>query len=320
MNPAYSVILFTTASGAGYGLLFWLGLRAMLGTAQGWAALAALGLGLVLVTIGLLSSTFHLGHPERAWRAVSQWRSSWLSREGVAALATYVPAGLLGLGWLLADRAPGTELVGLLLAAGAVVTVVCTGMIYASLRTVPAWSMTLVPALYLMLAAGTGAVLLAVTDALSGRNAAVAATIGALMLAGGLLLKLAYWRRIDADPLPHTAAEAIGIPGASAIRQLDPPHTRPNYVMREMGFAVARRHAARLRTGAIGLLVAAILLCLAAALEPALSALALLLAVPVTAAGVWIERWLFFAEARHLSMLYYDPARAGGGTGPARAG
>jgi hypothetical protein len=52
-------------------------------------------MGGLLVSLGLLSSTFHLGHPERAWRAFSQWRSSWLSREGVAAVATYLPAGLL---------------------------------------------------------------------------------------------------------------------------------------------------------------------------------------------------------------------------------
>ena len=100
MHPAYSVILFTTASGAGYGLLFVLGLSAVFGfdlpQSPGFA-LTALGLALGLISLGLLSSTFHLGHPERAWRAFSQWRSSWLSREGVAAVVTYVPAGLLAL-------------------------------------------------------------------------------------------------------------------------------------------------------------------------------------------------------------------------------
>jgi hypothetical protein len=59
------------------------------------SAIVSLVIGGVLVTLGLLSSTFHLGHPERAWRAFSQWRSSWLSREGVAAVATYVPAAAL---------------------------------------------------------------------------------------------------------------------------------------------------------------------------------------------------------------------------------
>src|SRR6056297_2511505 len=102
MHPAYSVIVFTTASGAGYGLLALLGVWGMMG---GHAPSTAFGLisGAVafgLVTLGLLSSTYHLGRPERAWRAFSQWRSSWLSREGVAAVATYVPAGLFAIGWI----------------------------------------------------------------------------------------------------------------------------------------------------------------------------------------------------------------------------
>ena len=312
MNPDYSVILFTTASGAGYGLLFWLGLEAVLGRAGGWPALAALGLGLGLVTVGLLSSTFHLGHPERAWRAVSQWRSSWLSREGVAALATYVPAGLLGLGWLLADRVPGEAVLGLLLMAGCVATVVCTGMIYASLRTVPEWNMRLVPGIYLAFAGGTGALLLAMLDAFRRGEGGAMPVLAALLLAAGLALKLLYWRRIDGAALPHDAAEAIGIPGASDIRVLDPPHTRPNFVMREMGFAVARRHARRLRAAAIVLIAAAAFLCLSAAILPGLDPLPLLVAVPLAGLGVWTERWLFFAQARHLSMLYYAPGLGAG--------
>ena len=34
-----------------------------------------------LASGGLIASTFHLGHPERAIKAFTQWRSSWLSRE-----------------------------------------------------------------------------------------------------------------------------------------------------------------------------------------------------------------------------------------------
>ncbi|MEM9784774.1 MAG: DmsC/YnfH family molybdoenzyme membrane anchor subunit, partial [Pseudomonadota bacterium] len=94
MHPAKSVILFTTASGAGYGLLIWLAIFSATGAIapdRGFG-LIAFTLSLGLVTGGLLSSTLHLGHPERAWRAMSQWRTSWLSREGVAALVTYAPA------------------------------------------------------------------------------------------------------------------------------------------------------------------------------------------------------------------------------------
>ena len=108
MHPAYSVIVFTCASGAGYGMLVWLGVAALAGT---WGprstgmTLAALGLSFFLVTIGLLSSTLHLGRPERAWRAFSQWRSSWLSREGVMALVTYAVGGMFALVWLLDGHA-----------------------------------------------------------------------------------------------------------------------------------------------------------------------------------------------------------------------
>ena len=101
MNPAYSVILFTTASGAGYGLL---ALTAMAGASHGRAstvgfAITLLVVALALITTGLLSSTLHLGRPERAWRAFSQWRTSWLSREGVLAVATYPAAFAFCLCW-----------------------------------------------------------------------------------------------------------------------------------------------------------------------------------------------------------------------------
>src|SRR3546814_4853981 len=83
MHPAASVIFFTTASGAGYGLLFLLGIAGAFGLAPPDLALGLVGftLSLGLITAGLLASTFHLGRPERAWRALSQWRSSWLPRE-----------------------------------------------------------------------------------------------------------------------------------------------------------------------------------------------------------------------------------------------
>ncbi|MDH3582039.1 MAG: dimethyl sulfoxide reductase anchor subunit, partial [Hyphomicrobiales bacterium] len=107
MHPAYSVILLTTASGAGYGLLILLSLYGLLGfvPAGRWLGFAGFGVAFALITIGLLASTFHLGRPERAWRAFSQWRSSWLSREGVLATMTYVPTGLFALGWVLFETA-----------------------------------------------------------------------------------------------------------------------------------------------------------------------------------------------------------------------
>src|SRR5204863_4654776 len=78
MHPAYSVILFTTASGAGLGLLAWLALLGLLDAvpADRWLGVAGLAVAFLLVTGGLIASTSHLGRPERVWRAFSQWRTS----------------------------------------------------------------------------------------------------------------------------------------------------------------------------------------------------------------------------------------------------
>src|SRR3712207_106543 len=153
MHPALSVIVFTTSSGMGYGLLTLLGLGGAFGllpAAPGFG-IAAFALALGLVTVGLLSSLLHLGRPERAIRAFSQWRSSWLSREGVAAVATYIPALLLGAAMLSGPSLLATPL-GLLTALGAGATVYCTGMIYASLKPVRQWRHPLVVPGYLLLA------------------------------------------------------------------------------------------------------------------------------------------------------------------------
>jgi len=313
MHPAYSVIVFTTASGAGYGLLFWLSLAHVAGwLPEGrWTPFIALALALVLITLGLLSSTLHLGRPERAWRAVSQWRSSWLSREGVAALATYVPAGLLALAWLFGVDAAPTGVLATLSAIGAVATVWCTGMIYASLRTIRQWHQPLVPVVYLALAAASGALLLALILSLAGAETARAVATAGWSLTAAMVLKLAYYAAIDRNPGQNTAGLALGMTAEARVRPLDPPHTQPNYVMREMGYAVARRHATRLRRIALACLFAlplALVLLVLAGGAPAVPPL-LLAAVSATA-GLVTERWLFFAEAEHVAMLFYGRARA----------
>jgi len=307
MNPAGSIVFFTTASGAGYGLLYWLGLLRPLGLIPGdpWFGLVALGLALLLITVGLLSSLAHLGHPERAWRAISQWRSSWLSREGVAALLTYLPAVLFGIG-LLGDIPALAAPMGLLAATSAMVTVYSTGMIYASLKPIRQWHHPLVVPGYLMLAAFSGAALLAMLAAFWG-NGAVPAVLALLTGAGGVLLKTAYWRGIDTQPPEATAESATGLGQIGKVRPLDPPHTQTNYLLREMGFRIARKHAAKLRrivlAAGFGL---PMLLALLALLTGGAAAMALLTIGAVLAlGGLLVERWLMFAEATHTVTLYY---------------
>ncbi len=330
MNPAFSVIFFTTLSGAGYGVLTWLG--ALLATsrfdlfARGqapgaslWLLLLALGLllcGCALATIGLVSSLFHLGKPGRAWRAFSQWRTSWLSREGVLAMLTFVPAVWLGV--LIALALAGADAgaarlqrlapaLGAAMAVLALITVACTAMIYASLTPIPAWRHQLVVPVYLAFAVLTGGLLLATLLALAGtvvgNLAAFAALLAALALAA---LKWRYWRDIDATPLPATRGAAVGLPGRT-VSVFERPNTEANYITREMGFVLARKHARRLRPIALVLFAGVPALCMLPAwlLVHVDAAPWFAVAAASALAGAFVERWLFFAEAKHLVTLYY---------------
>ncbi len=317
MHPAYSVILFTTASGAGYGLLALVSLLALLGVIppERWLGVALFGIAFFLVTLGLLSSTFHLGRPERAWRAFSQWRSSWLSREGVIAAFTYIPAGLFALGWVVfGNISPPWNIAGWLTCLCAIATVWCTGMIYASLKTIPQWHQPLVAPLYLFLAVASGGVLLNMVLRLFDRPADIAGGIALAGLAGAFLTKFLYWRSIDTASDTHTAEQATGLGTFGKVRQLEPPHSQPNYVMREMGFTVARKHAVRLRFLAVlfgfVLPIAATTFVLALDASVGLSIATSVLAFTSMAIGMIIERWLFFAEARHVVTLYYGAQTA----------
>ncbi len=310
MHPAYSVILFTAASGAGYGLLCLLGFGAAFGMLppDRMFGLAGLALSLALITAGLLSSTAHLGHPERAWRAVSQWRTSWLSREGVLAVATYLPAGVLGIGWVIFGRTEGLfALAGLVAAILSILTVIATGMIYQSLATIRHWHQPLTTPVYLTLALATGALLLALLLAMFGFGVMTAALVASVLLAAAGFLKLAYWRAVDAAPPRATPESATGLGRFGKVRQFEAPHSQANFVMREMGFGVARKHAVKLRR-LVGVLLfgVPIMLCLLAAwIGGVLSIVSLLLATVSAAFGVVTERWLFFAEAEHVVMNYY---------------
>ena len=315
MHPALSVIVFTTFSGAGYGLLAWLGTWAAVGwlPANRGLAAASLALSLGAITIGLLTSTLHLGHPERAWRAFSQWRTSWLSREGVSSVATYLPALIFALGWLGIGSTSGIwALFGAITAACAVTTVVCTAFIYVSLKPIQRWSNAWVLPNYLALAAMTGALWLNAILSLFGSvdTRLVIATLAAIPVA--TLLKLGYWRFIDGTASRSDSGTATGLGALGRVRLFEAPHTSENYLMKEMGFHIARKHSAKLRMIAlVAGFALPLVLTLSGLLVPAIlvpfSAMA---AAVIATLGVLVERWLFFAEAKHTVMLYYGAERA----------
>jgi DMSO reductase anchor subunit len=314
VHPSASIIVFTTLTGAGYGLLFWLGLGAAAGLLPPDRAfvLSALGLALLVVTGGLVSSAFHLARPERAWRAFSQWRTSWLSREGVASVATYLPA--LAFGWRSWFGATDAMLraAALLTAAGAAATVVCTAYIYRSLKPIAHWSNGWVPPNYLALGAMTGALWLAALAAVFGDRIRDALGLAVATILIAAPLKLLYWRHIGGRPGALTPEAATGLGNLGRVRLFEAPHTEANYLLKEMGFAIARRHSRRLRRIAFELAFAIplLLVLIAAATGGWQRAAALLAAATLATLGVLVERWLFFAEAKHTVMLYYGAERA----------
>jgi DMSO reductase anchor subunit len=267
----------------------------------------------VLIVTGLVSSTAHLGRPERAWRAFSQWRTSWLSREGVLALATVVPAGILALCWTFTGaREPLFSVAAILAIALAVASVYATGMIYQSLATIRAWAHPLVAPIYVALAMATGGTLAVFVLRAFGDlpNGVAEISIAFNLLAA--ILKYAYWQGIDTEARTYTAGDATGLGRFGAVRVLDQPHTQANFVMREMGYTVARKHAKTLRIIALGLgFVLPTVLTAVSLAAPTPGALILAgIAVVGMAIGILTERWLFFAEAQHVVTLFYGAQRA----------
>jgi DMSO reductase anchor subunit len=313
-------------SGAGYGVLFFAGLA----LAIEWPPLSTeivhvdmpaavvhregmfatlLAIGGALAIAGLVSSVAHLGKPLRAWRAFSQWRSSWLSREGVVATATFVPL-LVALGVLVSsspDRSRVLAVVGALLALGAATTVYCTARIYSSLRPIPAWHNAFVLPAYLLLALHSGAVwTLAVVLPwpVSGDSSTYLWMGDALILApASAAWKWRYWRWLDRLPA-NDAGRATGLDRFGRTRTFEQPHTEQNYLTHEMGFVLARKHARTLRTIVLWLIAASPF-----ALVPLRlvfgGALAPWIVVVATMLGLVVERWLFFAQARHAVIAYY---------------
>ncbi len=289
MHPAPSVIIFTSLSGLGFGLMFFLGLG--MPEVTGWTAFWFFFIAYALSVGGLIASTLHLGNPQRAIKAFSQWRTSWLSREGVSAVATLLVMAAYAIGLIFFDT--NLQIAGWVGAVLSLLTVFTTSKIYNQLKTVPRWNMPLTPVLFLTYSLAGGALL------------AGQITMAAILLLVLTALQLAAWQMGDKAfaNAGHTIETATGLGKLGKVRQLESPHSSPNYLMKEMVHIVGRKHALKLRaisTMTLGLFPVAVLLFL-----PFSHALALI-AVASHLIGLFTARWLFFAEAEHVVGLYYD--------------
>ena len=292
MHPAPSIILFTSLSGLGFGLLMMLGLGYP--DVSGVVAFVFFALAYGLAVGGLMASTLHLGHPERAMKAFTQWRSSWLSREGWLAVATLLFMAPYGFGLVFLDTR--LSIFGVVGAILALATVFATSMIYTQLRTIPRWNHWSPPVLFLGYSIVGGVLLVGeVTTALW------------LLIILGLVQIVAWFDQDRREAASETTlATATGLGTNGTVRSFEPPHTGSNYLTDEMGFRVARKHAAVLKITALALaFILPVFFLLPISFDLGGTHVFAALAVLSHIAGVLVQRWLFFAEAKHVVSLYY---------------
>lgn len=310
MHPAFSVILFTVLSGAGFGLFALLYMADLFKMGGGMSSNHVLFTGvlaLVMVAVGLMSSTLHLANPKNAWRAFSRWRTSWLSREGVLAVAFYPFAiAYLGLYWL--DMWPVIRSIsGAIATLLAWLTIFSTAMIYASLKTIRQWNTPLVPAAYLSLGHFSGGMILLVIAFLAGANTQPYVLMSLFQLFVAAFVKVIYYYWIDRMGTGSTINTATGFTRAQ-VKLLDAGHTHGTFLTQEFGYIVSRMTVASLRLISMLLAYAVPVLLLYFALELHSSAIGIAALISVFA-GLISERWLFFAEARLVVNLYHGAQR-----------
>ena len=287
MHPSPSVIIFTALSGLGFGLLAFLGLK--MPDVTGVLAFIFFVIGFGLAVGGLISSTFHLGRPERSIKAFKQWRSSWLSREAIAAVFTLSVMAVYAIGRIFFDY--DIRVLGVTGATMSIVTVFTTSMIYAQLKSIPRWNTKLTPAYFLSLSLAGGALL-----------AGQIKSCLLLLLISGIIQLLVWIKGDRALALSGTTIESgTGLGTIGRVRAFEPPHTGTNYLLKEFVHIVGRKHSAKLRMIALILMIGTPILLLSLSFSYFLAALSVISHI----AGLFISRWLFFAEAEHVVGLYY---------------
>jgi DMSO reductase anchor subunit len=307
MHPALSVIFFTVTSGAGYGLFAItciynsISQSNPLGT---HGVLLSCAIALALITVGLISSTFHLANPKNAWRALSRVRTSWLAREGLLAISFYPIAALYmftiwkdvgGYHWL--------AIISMLSALWAIATIFSTGMIYACLKTIRQWHNALTPINYILLGTMLGGLIFLFIVSMYEPVITGLVVTSTYLIIIAAIAKVVYffWIGTPAGPTINTATSFT----RSMVRLLDVGHTAGTFLTEEFGYEVARARLIVLRWLMLvfAFVIPALVLWVGVDIMP----ISAVFAVAVASAfiGVMIERWLFFAEARHVVNLYH---------------
>ena len=290
MHPAPSIILFTVLSGFGFGLTSIVGLLQFLNQISMVDIIIFSSMGLFFSTIGLISSFFHLANKKNAIKSMSQWQTSWLSREAISSI--FCLSIVVGnIGWIFVQNMYINE-VGMILFLLSLITVFTTSMIYAQLKTVPSWNNMLTPTLFIFAALAGGSIL--ITDHAS-----------LVLLLIFAVLQVLFWYIADRSfiDIETTVGTALGFSKNEDIRAFDAAHTNRNYLLNEMVYKVARKHAVKIRY--ISFFAAFVLPMSLILIFPGNFSVSVLI-IASHLVGIYFSRWLFFAEAKHSVSFYYQ--------------
>ena len=290
MHPAPSIILFTVLSGFGFGLTSIVGLLQFVNQISMVDIIIFSSMGLFFSTIGLISSFFHLANKKNAIKSMSQWQTSWLSREAISSI--FCLSIVVGnIGWIFVQNMYISE-VGIILFLLSLITVFTTSMIYAQLKTVPSWNNMLTPTLFIFAALAGGSIL--ITDHAS-----------LVLLLIFAVLQVLFWYIADRSfiDIETTVGTALGFSKNEDIRAFDAAHTNRNYLLNEMVYKVARKHAVKIRY--ISFFAAFVLPMSLILIFPGNFSVSVLI-IASHLVGIYFSRWLFFAEAKHLVSFYYQ--------------
>jgi DMSO reductase anchor subunit len=302
MKPAASHILFTTLAGAAQGLAVVQAVATIAGAAPQAATAGMLWVATAMLLAALTASFFHLGHPLRAWRAALMWRTSWMSREVIVLPAFMV----LIAAWALFQRPGGGGWLPWVTIAGAFLLWYCTAMIYACIRFIQEWAHPLTIANYVLLGLSSGAVLAGALAVIAG-DLAFATTIAPWAVGITLMawVARAMSLRRNAGLKPRsTTQSATGIQSARVV-QKSMGMTGGSFNTREFFHGAKPAFFRAAKTGFQAFTFFAPLVLLAAAMATGWTG-AWLIAAPLQMLGLLVERWFFFAQARHPQNIYYQ--------------
>ena len=312
MHPAFSVIFFTVVSGAGYALISLLSLFnflnfGMLIDKNTFFIIAITSA--VLFTMGLISSTFHLANPKNAWRAFMRFKTSWLAREGLLAILFY-PILALYLYFIYIDMQINNFMLmqyySFLIFTISTVIIYCTGMIYACLKTIPQWNTIWTPINYITIGFALAALIFFFILNLNGYDTTSYENYTLSMIAFSLATKLTYYFviRLPKYNIADATNAAVKLKSTN-VRLLDVGHTGGTFLTDEFGYKVAERKLFRIKILSIfsGFIIPFFLIYTYSFIYENIALCSL--AIFLSFIGMISERWLFFAQAKHVVNLYH---------------